>query len=339
MGRRRYAPKTMYMPSFSPLHEGDTSVGRWACRRARRFPRFSPLHEGDTSVGRHAGDRCGESDGFQSPSRGGHLRGALKGCATPVCVAFRFQSPSRGGHLRGACQIYTDSQWLKMFQSPSRGGHLAIRSVMLRTLNEYVLLAPTAPSTLEVKAESPPLAPPAPELELQLPSPPAEAPAAGPERAAPAGPAAPRSTASGKIHMQCPHCGLVVRGFPEVFDHPIRCPDCNVESLFTSESQETAPQPAKASAVVPGVGSEEAAPAGPAAPSSTSSGKIHMQCPNCGLVVRGFPYVFAKPIRCPDCNVESLFKPEPQEAAPKSEDKSGSGWKKWGSSLLKRRGK
>jgi predicted RNA-binding Zn-ribbon protein involved in translation (DUF1610 family) len=259
--------------------------------------------------------------------------------------------------------------------------------------------APSAPSTLEVMAESPPLAPPAPEFELQLPLPPAETPAetlaAGPEGAASAGPAAPRSTASGKIHMQCPNCGLVVRAFPEVFARPVRCPDCNVESSFTPElqekpaeapadgtaapsstvsgkihmkcpncglvvrgfpyafakpircpdcnvessfkpeSQETAPKPAE----VPAVGPEAAAPDGPAAPSSTSSGKIHMQCPHCGLVVRGFPYVFAKPIRCPDCGVESSFKPESQETASKPEDKSGSGWKKWGSSLLKRRGK
>jgi hypothetical protein len=34
-----------------------------------------------------------------------------------------------------------------------------------------------------------------------------------------------------------------------------------------------------------------------------------MQCPNCGLVVRGLPGVFTKPIRCPDCNVKGLFKP------------------------------
>jgi serine/threonine protein kinase len=152
---------------------------------------------------------------------------------------------------------------------------------------------------------------------------PADAPAVGP-----AGAAAPSTTLSGKIHMQCPNCGVVVRGYPYVFVKPVRCPDCNVESLFKPEPQAAAPKLAEA----PVVGPEEAA-----APSTTSSGKVHMQCPHCGLVVRGYPYVFVKPIRCPDCNVESIFNPEPSETASKPDDKSSSGWRKWGSALLKRR--
>ena len=145
-----------------------------------------------------------------------------------------------------------------------------------------------------------------------------------------ASPAVSGETQPQKIHMQCPHCGVVVRGLPEVFVRPVRCPGCNVESMFKSPSQALVSKPQE---------NPSTGPEGAAAPSSTSSGKIHMQCPNCGLVVRGYPYVFAKPIRCPDCNVESMFKPESQDAAPKSDDKAGSGWKKWGSTLLKRREK
>ena len=82
---------------------------------------------------------------FQSPSRGGHLRGtAGQGrCRAPgsVSVPFTrgtppwlqipltttlymsFQSPSRGGHLRGGTRSLTATV-LSAFQSPSRGGHL-----------------------------------------------------------------------------------------------------------------------------------------------------------------------------------------------------------------------
>ena len=83
---------------------------------------------------------------FQSPSRGGHLRGhcsiwwltfvAL--CFSPLregdtSVAYtrirrtyldwRFQSPSRGGHLRGLARL-SAPLLVNLFQSPSRGGHL-----------------------------------------------------------------------------------------------------------------------------------------------------------------------------------------------------------------------
>ena len=132
---------------FSPLHEGDTSVvyiffsnrQRLNCvsvpftrgtppwlRRPACGPRsvsgFSPLHEGDTSVVTCVLAGCARDISFQSPSRGGHLRGA--GGGEGVSVMFRlFQSPSRGGHLRGACQRH-EVAGLCAFQSPSRGGHL-----------------------------------------------------------------------------------------------------------------------------------------------------------------------------------------------------------------------
>lgn len=143
-----------------------------------------------------------------------------------------------------------------------------------------------------------------------------------------AGPASSNSSSAIKIRMQCPQCGVVVRGASEVFAKPIRCPQCNGEAVFKPVPKEAAQKPAAAPA---------AEPAAAAPLSSTGSGKIHMQCPKCGLVVRGYPYVFVSPIRCPDCKVESLFKPEAQETAPKPDEKSGSSWKKWGSALLKRR--
>ena len=94
-------------------------------RQLQRDEGFSPLREGDTSV---APEYAGYKEAhfpFQSPSRGGHLRGALEtlaDCCAIVCFSplregdtsvarrrsvpgvppIRFQSPSRGGHLRGA---------------------------------------------------------------------------------------------------------------------------------------------------------------------------------------------------------------------------------------------
>ena len=141
-------------PSFSPLHEGDTSVATAEEVKGLQILSFSPLHEGDTSVApsrnrrrsrllrvsvpftrgtppwlgaRHAHEQF---QVFQSPSRGGHLRGAAGGFeragsgvhvsvpftrGTPPWPAERaddgvrdhaFQSPSRGGHLRGRQRLF-----------------------------------------------------------------------------------------------------------------------------------------------------------------------------------------------------------------------------------------
>ena len=137
--------------SFSPLHEGDTSVAsiRWRYSISRHFVSvpftrgtppwqlppltilmpvlcFSPLHEGDTSVADVGAGGQGRDRAFQSPSRGGHLRGSTRRkresrclrCFSPlhegdtsvagaidsslqIVMGFAFQSPSRGGHLRG----------------------------------------------------------------------------------------------------------------------------------------------------------------------------------------------------------------------------------------------
>src|ERR1039458_9652683 len=61
--------------SFSPLHEGDTSVAVERAIRVVLAVRFSPLHEGDTSVARRFALGYRSLPRFQSPSRGGHLRG------------------------------------------------------------------------------------------------------------------------------------------------------------------------------------------------------------------------------------------------------------------------
>ena len=108
--------------------------------------RFSPLHEGDTSVALKFPAFWLAFLKFQSPSRGGHLRGyhalgyshaanvsfsPLHEGDTSVAVhasdgsnpGLKFQSPSRGGHLRGARRAPRPESQLG-FQSPSRGGHL-----------------------------------------------------------------------------------------------------------------------------------------------------------------------------------------------------------------------
>ena len=61
--------------SFSPLHEGDTSVALTAILAGAMGIGFSPLHEGDTSVAPESRLNRPLVALFQSPSRGGHLRG------------------------------------------------------------------------------------------------------------------------------------------------------------------------------------------------------------------------------------------------------------------------
>ena len=85
---------------FSPLHEGDTSVAPVGPVGPGTVECFSPLHEGDTSVALVSADQEPTITGFQSPSRGGHLRGNCRRWRRDETG--KFQSPSRGGHLRGA---------------------------------------------------------------------------------------------------------------------------------------------------------------------------------------------------------------------------------------------
>ena len=93
---------------FSPLHEGDTSVAAgkrveaahdldvsvpftrgtppWRWRNPARYlgmSGFSPLHEGDTSVAKFTTLWTVRDSTFQSPSRGGHLRGAARKDSRP----------------------------------------------------------------------------------------------------------------------------------------------------------------------------------------------------------------------------------------------------------------
>ena len=113
---------------FSPLREGDTSVANALAKAASWRTRFSPLREGDTSVAvapivraaqvgstvsvpfargtppwLHTGHPARiPRQSFQSPSRGGHLRGYAGASPPQLSGILPFQSPSRGGHLRGS---------------------------------------------------------------------------------------------------------------------------------------------------------------------------------------------------------------------------------------------
>ena len=117
-------------PSFSPLHEGDTSVATAEEVKGLQILSFSPLHEGDTSVAASASFRIDAHTLVSVPFTRGtppwlpmpafdHLthitvsvpftRGTPPWLAD-AAIANRsrsvFQSPSRGGHLRGGegCQ-------------------------------------------------------------------------------------------------------------------------------------------------------------------------------------------------------------------------------------------
>jgi len=89
----------------------------------RESPCFSPLREGDTSVAITPRASTYTIDVFQSPSRGGHLRGRngtlYKG------MSGMFQSPSRGGHLRGVGRTRPSTAWRTCF-SPLREGDTSV---------------------------------------------------------------------------------------------------------------------------------------------------------------------------------------------------------------------
>jgi hypothetical protein len=132
--------------SFSPLREGDTSVATWLRWRGTRWEVVSVPFARGTPPWRRAIVVPTDGPQFQSPSRGGHLRGTqLLG---NIFRTMQFQSPSRGGHLRGCSPRSRESTenrvsvpfatgkppWRHqpgnrfhcgcMFQFPSRGRHL-----------------------------------------------------------------------------------------------------------------------------------------------------------------------------------------------------------------------
>ena len=131
---------------FSPLHEGDTSVAPVGPVGPGTVECFSPLHEGDTSVALVSADQEPTITGFQSPSRGGHLRGAMsramvanrKPCFSPlhegdtsVAIAavgdvmkLASFSPLHEGDTSVARKPGDNPEPIPQFQSPSRGGHL-----------------------------------------------------------------------------------------------------------------------------------------------------------------------------------------------------------------------
>ena len=119
--RRRTVPGQL--PFQSPSRGGHLRGAREVSERTRRQLSFSPLHEGDTSV---AGPRSTEPHG-ELPVSVPFTRGTPPWRASapqwrPADV--RFQSPSRGGHLRGAAWSARAASMFLPFQSPSRGGHL-----------------------------------------------------------------------------------------------------------------------------------------------------------------------------------------------------------------------
>ncbi|SPF49614.1 hypothetical protein SBA4_4120017 [Candidatus Sulfopaludibacter sp. SbA4] len=87
---------------FSPLHEGDTSVAYSPSRPAcPGCVRFSPLHEGDTSVALGLDSLSCRSIACFSPLHEGDT--SVAACfSCHRCTNGPFQSPSRGGHLRGS---------------------------------------------------------------------------------------------------------------------------------------------------------------------------------------------------------------------------------------------
>ena len=117
-----------YICRFSPLHEGDTSVAGPAPSQLPFYPRFSPLHEGDTSVAARLRSSLAAAYMFQSPSRGGHLRGTY--CWHRPGRVIRFQSPSRGGHLRGEPALLTARSALLRF-SPLHEGDTSVAVALL----------------------------------------------------------------------------------------------------------------------------------------------------------------------------------------------------------------
>ena len=85
---------------FSPLHEGDTSVAFDSAGPVLEWLRFSPLHEGDTSVAYQITKETFSLTGRFSPLHEGDTSVAAFH-QPPDLEAGEFQSPSRGGHLRG----------------------------------------------------------------------------------------------------------------------------------------------------------------------------------------------------------------------------------------------
>ena len=133
--------------SFSPLHEGDTSVAAKLAVLVNVAASFSPLHEGDTSVALAEVVEVAAHAVFQSPSRGGHLCGALvladSEAHVDVSVPFTRGTPlwlsvATGGGFavpgfsplhEGDTSVANGASGAgvfvcTMFQSPSRGGHL-----------------------------------------------------------------------------------------------------------------------------------------------------------------------------------------------------------------------
>ena len=114
--------------SFSPLREGDTSVGPGQRKgQGHNRSRFSPLREGDTSVAHLTSSRPDVSTSGFSPLREGDTSVGTRRAPGEV-DGLQFQSPSRGGHLRGPTLGQRLAQSLTSF-SPLREGDTSVGSL------------------------------------------------------------------------------------------------------------------------------------------------------------------------------------------------------------------
>jgi len=93
------------------------------------------------------------------------------------------------------------------------------------------------------------------------------------------------------IKIACPNCHRPLAVPESAVGKQGQCKACG--SAFTIPPQPTAD-------------GQGGAPVAPAPPKAV---KVEMECPHCGVVVRGLPEVFAEPIACPDCKVTDFFEP------------------------------
>jgi hypothetical protein len=93
------------------------------------------------------------------------------------------------------------------------------------------------------------------------------------------------------IQMACPNCGRPLAVPESAVGKQGKCQACGCTFTIPSESA---------------TGGREVAPVA-AAPKQAA--KVEMECPHCGVVVRGLPETFAQPIACPDCKVTDFFEP------------------------------
>ena len=125
--------------SFSPLHEGDTSVararGEWQSRKLRVSV---PFTRGTPPWHRPCRSRRSASSLFQSPSRGGHLRGIMGGGSVRARRSF---SPLHEGDTSVAREKGDTTIDLPSF-SPLHEGDTSVASEGLKDNNNALVSVP-----------------------------------------------------------------------------------------------------------------------------------------------------------------------------------------------------